>query len=72
MVKNWSIVNIQDGIAWRIIGFCGSSGSNDKRYVLHSTASVPHTVSRTAIGQVSKLDPGAKRVSPRGKTGGIG
>jgi len=25
----------------------------------------------TAIGQVSKLDPGEKRVSPRGKTGGI-
>jgi hypothetical protein len=61
---------VADHRVLRIIGFCGSSGSNDKRYVLHSTASVPHTVSRTAIGQVSKLDPEEEHVNPRGKTGG--
>ena len=64
MVKNWSIVSIQEGIAWRMIG------CNDKRYDLHSPASVPHTISRTTIGQVSKLDPGEEHASPRGKTGG--
>ena len=64
MVTNWSIVSIWESIAGWIMGY------DNKGYILHSTASVPHTISRTAIGQVSKHDPGEEHVSPRGKTGG--
>jgi hypothetical protein len=62
MVTNWSIVSIWESIAGWIMGY------DNKGYILHSTASVPHTISRTAIGQVSKLDPGEKLSSRHGKT----
>jgi hypothetical protein len=62
MVKNWSIVSIWKCIAGLIMGY------DDKGYVLHSTASAPCIVCRTANGLVSKLDPGEKLFGRHGKT----
>jgi hypothetical protein len=61
MVTNWSIVSIWESIAGWIMGH------DNKGYVLHSTASASHTVCGTAIGLVSKLDPGEKLFSRLGK-----